>query len=291
MRPLPFPHYALMIIATAALELAATEWPFPLPFTQSAAAQQSAAEEYASETSIDALNEHVVREGPVTWSDETPFALVELFTSEGCSSCPAADTNLSAVINQSEKDNTRVFGLSYHVDYWNRLGWVDPFSLSKATERQQIYARVFRQNQVYTPQMIVNGKSQFVGSNTKQSRTAIANSLEVKPRSRIGLRVTSSDSAFTVAVKTQNTHSSDLILVALVQDHGQQQVTRGENTGANLKHSNIVRDFRVAQLTNGAPVIQFSRPDNIEPQRLQFIAFVQSRSTAEITSAISASVE
>ncbi len=290
MQQLLSPHHALIIIATAVSGLAAMGWPLHLPLTLSPASQRPAFEKEADETSSDALNGRLPGDGSVTWSDETPFAVVELFTSEGCSSCPAADTNLTAIINRSEKNNTRIFGLSYHVDYWNRLGWTDPFSLAKATERQQIYARVFSQNQVYTPQMIVNGKTQFVGSNTKQSRATITSALQAKPRSQVGVRVTSSNSAFTATVKTRNTDSSDLILVALVQHHGQQQVPRGENAGTNLKHSNIVRDFRVAELTKGDPVIHFSRPDNIKPQQLKIVAFVQSRPTAEITSAIAVSV-
>jgi hypothetical protein len=92
----------------------------------------------------------------------TSPSVVELFTSEGCSSCPSAD-KLVAVAQKEFKENTIV--LSYHVDYWDRLGWKDPFSKAAYTDRQRLYAEHLNLQSVYTPQAIVNGKTEFVGSN------------------------------------------------------------------------------------------------------------------------------
>ncbi|MEM6525653.1 MAG: DUF1223 domain-containing protein, partial [Bacteroidota bacterium] len=87
-------------------------------------------------------------------------AVVELFTSQGCSSCPSADKNLSQLIK--DKNDRKVFGLSFHVSYWNYLGWKDPYSKEAFTERQRKYAAKFANSSIYTPQMIVNGKEEFV---------------------------------------------------------------------------------------------------------------------------------
>ena len=94
----------------------------------------------------------------------TPFAVVELFTSEGCSSCPPADNLLGEIVKDAQKGQQRVYCLSFHVDYWNSLGWRDPYSDPAFSRRQREYARAFESVQVYTPQMVVNGSTGFVGS-------------------------------------------------------------------------------------------------------------------------------
>jgi len=108
----------------------------------------------------------------------TGFAVVELFTSEGCSSCPPADEIL-AKIAREYPDNVYVLG--FHVDYWDRLGWRDIYSSADYTHRQQKYAQLFNLNSIYTPQAIVNGKHEFVGSNESSLRSAIEEGLAATP--------------------------------------------------------------------------------------------------------------
>jgi len=93
-----------------------------------------------------------------------PVAVVELFTSEGCSSCPPADRILSRLTAETQRDHRRIYTLSFHVDYWDRLGWRDPYSSSANSDRQRQYAELMKLQSVYTPQMIVNGRIEFVGS-------------------------------------------------------------------------------------------------------------------------------
>ena len=276
-------NQVLILVAISGVGLVTTGSLLCSILNEPAIAQQSVAQQSAATSST---REDVQDEESMIWSDDSPFAVVELFTSEGCSSCPSADKNLSNIINEAKKDKSRVFGLSYHVDYGNKLGWDDPYSLESATERQKIYARALGQNQVYTPQMIVNGAKQFVGSDVKQSRAVIAGSLETKPQTRLGIQVTSSATGIKVVAKTENAQPDDLILVALVQDHGVQQVARGENAGAKLTHSNIVRDFRVAEVRDKDPAYKLRRPEDVNLNELRVIAFVQSRISAEITSAV-----
>ena len=101
-------------------------------------------------------------------------AVVELFTSQGCSSCPAADALLGEVVAESKKDGKPILGLSYHVSYWNHLGWKDPYSSEQFTRRQQQYAEVLQLQSIYTPQMIVNGEYEFVGSDRRKLENALA---------------------------------------------------------------------------------------------------------------------
>ena len=97
-------------------------------------------------------------------SKDASFAVVELFSSEGCSSCPAADLLVSKLTAWARQNNEPVYPLTFHVDYWNNLGWRDVFSRSEFTQRQAAYARIFKDQGMYTPQMIVNGSEAFVGS-------------------------------------------------------------------------------------------------------------------------------
>jgi len=104
-----------------------------------------------------------------------PFVLIELFTSEGCSSCPSADKNLEKIAAQAKASGQNIYTLSYHVDYWDYLGWKDPYATKQFSDRQRAYASQFKSSRIYTPQMIVNGKTEFVGSNQKTSQQAITN--------------------------------------------------------------------------------------------------------------------
>src|SRR3954462_2451752 len=105
-------------------------------------------------------------------SGRTPV-IVELFTSEGCSSCPPADLLLNHLQQAQPVPGVQVISLSEHVDYWNQLGWTDPFSSAGFSERQKQYANIFRGDGVFTPQMVVDGKSQLVGSDSQKALRAI----------------------------------------------------------------------------------------------------------------------
>ena len=116
-----------------------------------------------------------------------PFVLIELFTSEGCSSCPSADKNLEKITAQAKAFGQNIYTLSYHVDYWDYLGWKDPYSTKQFSDRQRDYATQFNSNRIYTPQMVVNGKTEFVGSNQKTSQQAIKQALVSKTTSAIAI--------------------------------------------------------------------------------------------------------
>ncbi|MDE1010904.1 MAG: DUF1223 domain-containing protein, partial [Paraburkholderia fungorum] len=161
--------------------------------------------------------------------------VVELFTSEGCSSCPPADAYLSE-LSQQRSD---ILPLAFHVTYWNSLGWKDPFSLDVATQRQAEYGRRFGDGS-YTPEMVVDGTTAFVGSDRSSGETAIQKAKGADSTSA-PLSAVRKGNAITVSVGA-GSGSAQVILVGYDAQHTT-AVGRGENGGRTLKESNIVRSF------------------------------------------------
>jgi hypothetical protein len=178
--------------------------------------------------------------------------LVELFTSEGCSSCPPADALLAQVNGSQTRGGQLVVGISEHVTYWNSLGWSDPFSSPVYTERQNGYSERFHLEGVYTPQMVINGAEQIVGSD----RAALLRAVEKEDAesSRLSLRIVSmsvAQNTLTVNFSTSGdlpAHGADLIAV-LADDSDRSSVLHGENSGRLLAHVSVARSItRVAKI-------------------------------------------
>jgi hypothetical protein len=177
--------------------------------------------------------------------------LVELFTSEGCSDCPPADALLEKLI----AGQPNVIGLSEHVDYWDRLGWKDRFSSAALTDRQRKYAAHFNTESIYTPQMVVDGRLEFVGSDAASASRALARALAA-PHGVLEVNVDDAGSRLAVTVT-----ASDLprvgrgdradIIVAVTEDHLRSDVTRGENHGRVLAHTAVVRHMVTIGQANG----------------------------------------
>lgn len=167
--------------------------------------------------------------------------LVELFTSEGCSSCPPADGVL-------EKLDPQAIVLSEHVDYWDHQGWKDPFSSPAFTARQQAYSRILNTEGPYTPEMVVDGEKEFVGSDGGRAIEAIASAARHK---KTGVRLARTDAGLQVDVDAAP-GSADLYL-ALAEDSATSQVSAGENSGRSLHHIAIVRSLRkIGSVKRGA---------------------------------------
>jgi len=179
-----------------------------------------------------------------------PAAVVELFTSEGCSSCPSADKTLAALTAEAERSGRRVFTLELHVDYWNDLGWVDPFSAPIHSLRQGAYAKAFGLSGIYTPQMVVNGRDEFVGSHGARATSAVESALRVPARAAVNVRANwSSVSPPTIRVDYDVASDVPLDLkLAAAEDQVATQVTRGENAGRSLQHRHVVRAFESRRL-------------------------------------------
>ncbi len=170
--------------------------------------------------------------------------LVELFTSEGCSSCPPADRLLARLASSSPLPGVEIVPLAFHVDYWNRLGWADPFSSAAFTARQDEYARSLPGSGVYTPQMVVNGRLQFVGSDERAARSALAAAAKDATAAVLlgALDVRKGSASLRVSVSGA-TRGAEVFL-AISEDRVATDVPRGENAGRRLEHSYVVRDLR-----------------------------------------------
>jgi len=216
------------------------------------------------------------------------FAVVELFTSEGCSSCPPADA-LIARVQQEDKD-LPVYVLAFHVDYWDRLGWKDAFSDAAYTDRQKSYAAWLKLSTIYTPQVVVNGQTECVGSQAGALYSAIKDALgrtDVVALSMSGLRLNGKQLDWACKAEggkvTGNNYS---LVVAVVQRTATTQVKRGENGGRTLSHVQIVRELGMSTLDGkGESAGHLGWPEGIAPADAEVIAFLQNQDNGQIVAA------
>jgi hypothetical protein len=211
------------------------------------------------------------------------FAVVELFTSEGCSSCPSADKVVAALPAEFPGN---VYILSFHVDYWNYIGWKDVFSKPEYTQRQKKYASKLRLQSIYTPQVIVNGRHEFVGSNKAKLQSTITSELKNTLGKLIEVFATTTDGK-TVSVRYEAKEASfEDLNIALIQKQGVTEVKRGENGGRKLYHINIVRDFKsVAVTKDGKGTVRLTIPEELSKDNFAVIAYLQQKNTGTITAA------
>jgi hypothetical protein len=233
-----------------------------------------------------------------TVAAETPptvhAVVVELFTAQGCSSCPPADRLLAAL---GRDPAAHVVPLAFHVDSWNTLGWIDPFSKPEWTRRQEFYARLLRARGVYTPQAVIDGGAELVGNDEAAMRAAIARAAAL-PASRVALLLR--PSADTVAVQATVEVPAELrqrklqLMVAVYEVGLETPVQRGENGGRTLRDDYVVRSLRRAARLEGRPsaTVEVSLPVAREWNRenLGVAAFVQDARALTIHGAAAASL-
>ena len=210
--------------------------------------------------------------------------LVELFTSEGCSSCPPADRFLEKLDGQPIQ-GAEMIVLSEHVDYWNHTGWKDPYSASFYSQRQNAYANRFGLDSVYTPQMVVDGTSEFVGSNSGLADKAFQKALDV-PKLGVRLSSISADSSNTLHAHLETgaldasfgSREAD-VYVAVALNRAESQVSAGENSGHRLAHVSVAKSLtKVGALKKGqvlAQDVQLKLEPGSDSRNLRLIAFVQ----------------
>lgn len=223
--------------------------------------------------------------------------IVELFTSEGCSSCPPADALLAALEERQPVENAEVIALEEHVDYWNSLGWADPFSSSDWTTRQYVYSGALGNGNPYTPQMVVDGRVEFVGSRAGKAKQAIQEAArEEKIPVTLALETPNAAGTQSVSVKvgklTEATKGDQADVWLAVTETGlHSAVTRGENAGEDLHHAAVVRTMRKIGDVKGEGETSFSGDANIRLQsewkreNLKVVVFVQSKKSRRILGA------
>ena len=236
-------------------------------------------------------------------ADSRVPVIVELFTSEGCSSCPPADAVLARLQRNQPVSDARIIVLSEHVDYWNNLGWVDPFSSPQFRARQNDYARAFGVDNVYTPQMVVNGRAEFVGddfdrasaevhkaANQPQAVVQLQPYRNQKDRDLIDLAVQIKDLP-PLKVGAAKDGAPLQVYMAITEDNLASDVQRGENTGHRLRHTAVVRSFGVIGTIDprekpsfsSKPTLKF--PANWKRQDLHAVVFVQETRSQRILGA------
>ena len=186
---------------------------------------------------------------PLAAAENKPLTVIELFTSQGCSSCPPADAYLGELVKRDD-----VLGLSVHVDYWDYIGWKDVFASPKNTKRQQRYARTLGMRYVYTPQMVVQGAEHVTGSDRDKVRALISKTSKLP---RVPVTISSQGKTGTVNIKVSASHLRETaaVLLAVFDNRHDVPVKRGENGGRTLSYFNVVRSMTQIGTWSGREVI------------------------------------
>jgi hypothetical protein len=169
------------------------------------------------------------------------LTVVELYTSEGCSSCPPADAYLGELAQREG-----VLALSFHVDYWDDLGWRDASALPSLTSRQEAYARRFQLHSVFTPQIVVDGRESFVGTDRRGIESSLAS-----PSLRHSLTLSVENGELVIGVSPSEASEREEVVLIPFRQHIEAKVLRGENHGRTLEESNVVRELRILGRTSG----------------------------------------
>lgn len=227
--------------------------------------------------------------------------LVELFTSEGCSSCPPADEALTRLEQTQPVGGAQIIALGQHVDYWNRLGWTDRFSSAMFSQRQSDYARAFGKDGVYTPQMIVDGQREFPGGNMNLARRAID---EATKTSKASIELTRTDTtaqaaktdAVPLQIRVENVPAISAgdtaeVMLAITESNLRTDVPRGENAGRRLRHASVVRQLNSLGAINSqqgksftaVPIINIGK--GVKREQLRAVVFVQERLSRRVLGA------
>ena len=200
----------------------------------------------------------------VLFAQEKPVVVLELFTSQGCSSCPPADVVLDEI--KSSMDAASVIPLSYHVDYWDYIGWKDPYASADYTKKQRFYGRKFKSQSIYTPQLVINGEEHLVGSDRDNIHKKIKQRLHKKEASN-SIKINSAaieNDKVKFSYQVNGDLTEKFIHYVLVLNERQTDVKRGENRNRSLKNSNIVVTEEIESVTDKNGNYELKIPDVIK---------------------------
>jgi hypothetical protein len=224
--------------------------------------------------------------------------IVELFTSEGCSSCPPADALLARLERTQPVENAQIIALEEHVDYWNQLGWKDRFSNPLFRGRQNDYARFFQTGSIFTPQMVVNGQAQFVGDDAPRASLEIGRAAE---KAKFMIRMRPADvpqphpdqTELSIRLRSLRRPWDEpaTIYLAVTESDLSSNVVAGENAGHRLSHAPVVRSFGVIGKWDpkGSAEVELrptlKLPNEWKRDNLRAVVFIQEKETQRITGA------
>lgn len=216
--------------------------------------------------------------------EQNGFVILELFTSQGCSSCPPADAILAKYAIQ---DDPNIIPLAFHIDYWDYIGWEDPYSKAEFSERQRNYAALFKSQSIYTPQLIINGKTQLSGNNESKINTVVNKELAIEKKNQITIeKATVSKDQLNIEYRMTELSTQTNINIALVKKKEITKIKRGENSGLTQTNYNIVYDFKStmpkSKLNNMA---SFHFKSEWRADDFIVVVYLQNKNTGEITGA------
>jgi hypothetical protein len=192
-------------------------------------------------------------------------AVVELYTSEGCSSCPPAEAYIGELAQRRD-----VLALTFHVDYWDNLGWPDRFALPDAVGRQRGYAKALANSSVYTPQVVIDGRGDFVGSDRRAIGRALADA-----RDGVAIALSAGDGNVTISLGQQRGAAASEVILVAFQRKAVSTIARGENAGRTLEEFNIVRSFRTLGRWDGEARLFQARIDSLPQGATDIAVLVQ----------------
>lgn len=210
--------------------------------------------------------------------------LVELYTAEGCPTCPAADRTLASLQKEQPDPNAEIITLAFHVDYWNGMGWTDRFASPLFSQRQEFYTRRFKIGSSYTPQMIVDGSYEFVGSNAGKAKQFIA---EASKSAKAKIELEKSGETIKVNITDVPKHSDSTIYLAIAEDNLSSDVKRGVNTTFKLEHISVVRELGLlGNLPNTTSDFKTEKhlqlQDDWKKENLKLIVFIQEKQSRKV---------
>lgn len=218
--------------------------------------------------------------------DKTPV-VVELFTSEGCPTCPPADRNLMFLEREQPVPGVEIIALAFHVDYWNTPDWQDKFSSPIFSRRQELYSRRFKINGTFTPQMVVDGRQQLIGSRLDEARKAVAEAAKTeKPKMRLIIE----KGKLKVEISNLAGRETATVFLATGENELSSKVGGGDNSGKTLVHASIVREL-MSLGTIPATAQNFAAETFLQPkpewktENLKIVVFVQENFSRRIVAA------
>ncbi len=219
-----------------------------------------------------------------TKTDKKTPVLVELFTSEGCSSCPPADRVLAQLEKEQPIADAEIVTLALHVDYWNGLGWKDEYSSGIFSRRQQLYSQALKLDSNYTPQMVVDGQKEFVGSDAGKANKAISDALKT-PKATV--EIVPTDDKLKVKITNAPAHQNATVFLAVTEDDLASNVKGGENAGKNFVHTSVVRDLKSLGILSAEQVTlelesALQTQPNWKRENLKLVVFVQENASRKI---------
>jgi hypothetical protein len=211
------------------------------------------------------------------------FAVIEMFVSEGCGASPPAENAMQQLMLDFEKNNRPVILLTYHVDYWNKYGWKDPFSSFAFTRRQKNYTSALRQKEMFTPQVFLNGQQAFAGGETKKIKAAAEMMLNLPVKDSLLIKIDSlRNDTLWLSYQASRADKNFTLAVILFQPMASSQVKKGDNEGKTLVHKNVVRQMEFFSVWRKQGKVGVALRPVLRQQNVWLVAYLQQKQTKQI---------